>query len=178
MRVTGAAMVRVGVRAVRAGLLAGALAACSSASADLPYKPAVQPPGATVSAAYTIVADRLRVEIDGGGRRLERAQIVKPDGTVFEAQTIEYTPAASGGGSPVSIGLGVGSFGGLGGGVSTGVGVSTGGVVGGGGSSAVGSSIASFPLAQSGPSPWRVRVKLQGTDPVDILVGEPGSAPR
>jgi hypothetical protein len=162
-----------------AGLLTAALAACSSTRADLPYKPAVQPPGATVSAAYTIVSDRLRVEIDGGGRRVERAQIVKADGGVLEAQTIEYTPAAGGGGSPVSIGLGVGSFGSVGGGVSTGVGVSTGGVVGGGGSSsAVGSSIASFPLAQAGPSPWRVRVKLQGTDPADILVGEPGPAPR
>ncbi|HEX4996119.1 MAG TPA: hypothetical protein VFX87_14140 [Methylomirabilota bacterium] len=161
------------------GLLAGALAACSSSSAGLPYKPAVQPPGATVSAAYTIVSDRLRVEIDGRGRRVERAQIVKADGAVLEAQTIEYTPAASGGGSPVSIGFGIGSFGSVGGGVSTGVGVSTGGVVGGGGSSSeVGSSIASFPLAQAGPSPWRVRVKLQGTDPADILVGEPGPAPR
>ena len=161
------------------GLLAGALAACSSSSAGLPYKPAVQPPGATVSAAYTIVSDRLRVEIDGRGRRVERAQIVKADGAVLEAQTIEYTPAASGGGSPVSIGFGIGSFGSVGGGVSTGVGVSTGGVVGGGGSSGeVGSSIASFPLALAGPSPWRVRVKLQGTDPADILVGEPGPAPR
>lgn len=161
------------------GLLAGALSACSSSSSGLPYKPAVQPPGATVSAAYTIVSDRLRVEIDGSGRRVERAQIVKPDGSVLEAQTIEYTPAAGRGGSPVSIGLGVGSFGSMGGGVSTGVGVSTGGVVGGGGSpSEVGSNIASFPLAQAGPSPWRVRVKLQGTDPADILVGEPGPAPR
>jgi hypothetical protein len=161
------------------GLLAGVLAACSSSSSGLPYKPAVQPPGATVSAAYTIVSDRLRVEIDGRGRRVERAQIVKPDGTVLEAQTIEYTPAAGGGGSPVSIGFGIGSFGSVGGGVSTGVGVSTGGLVGGGGSSSeVGSSIASFPLAQAGPSPWRVRVKLQGTDPADILVGEHGPAPR
>jgi hypothetical protein len=163
---------------VRAGLLVGALAACSSASPDLPYRPTVQPAGATVSAAYTIVSDRLRVEIAGGGRRLERAQIVKPDGTVLEAQTIEYTPASGGGGSPVSIGLGVGSFGGLGGGVSTGVGVSTGGVVGGGGSSEVGSSIASFPLAQSGPRPWRVRVKLVGVEPADILVGEPEGTPN
>jgi hypothetical protein len=164
---------------VAAMLLAGALAACSSSSSGLPYKPAAQPPGATVSAAYTIVSDRLRIEIDGRGRRVERAQIVKSDGTVLEAQTIEYTPASGGGGSPVSIGLGLGSFGSVGGGVSTGVGVSTGGVVGGGGSSSeVGSSIASFPLAQAGPSPWRVRVKLQGTDPADILVGEPGPAPR
>ena len=174
MRAIVATMVTTGVTAgVTAGLLAGALTACSSTSSGLPYKPAVQPAGATVSAAYTIVSDRLRVEIDGGGRRLERAQIVKPDGTVLEAQTIEYTPAAGGGGSPVSIGFGVGSFGSMGGGVSTGVGVSTGGVVGGGGSSAVGSSIASFPLAQAGPSPWRVRVKLVGVDPADVLVGEP-----
>lgn len=161
------------------GMLAGALAACSSSSSGLPYKPEVQPPGATVSAAFTIVSDRLRVEIDGRGRRVERAQIVKADGTLLEAQTIEYTPAAGGGGSPVSIGFGIGSFGSVGGGVSTGVGVSTGGVVGGGGSSSeVGSSIASFPLGQAGPSPWNVRVKLQGTDPVDILVGEPGPTPR
>jgi hypothetical protein len=64
--------------------------------------------------------------------------------------------------------------------VSTGVGVSTGTTVGGGGSSsAVGpSTIASFPLAQAGPSPWRVRVKLQGTDPADILVGEPAGSPK
>jgi hypothetical protein len=163
---------------VLAGLLAGSVAGCSSTRPDLPYKPTVQPAGATVSAAYTIVSDRLRVEIDGRGRRVERAQIMKADGAVLEAQTIEYTPAASGGGSPVSIGFGIGSFGG-GGGVSTGVGVSTGGVVGGGGSTGeVGSSIASFPLAQAGPSPWRVRVKLQGAEAADILVGEPGPAPR
>lgn len=156
--------------------LAGA--ACSSASPSLPYKPEVQPPGATISAAYTIVVDRLRVEIESGGHRLERTQIVKPDGTVLEAQTIEYTPASGRGGSPVGIGFGIGSFGGLGGGVSTGVGVSTGATVGGGGSSAIGSSIASFPLAQAGPSPWRVRVKLQGTDPADVLVGELAGSPR
>ena len=154
-----------------------ALAGCSSTSPSLPYKPEVQPPGATISAAYTIVADRLRVEIESGGRRLERAQIVKADGTVQEAQTIEYTPAAGGGSGPVGIGIGLGSFGGLGGGVSTGVGVSTGTTLGGGGSSGGGSSIASFPIAQVGPGPWRVRVKLEGTDPADILVGEPSGGP-
>ena len=159
-------------------LLTAALAACSSTSPELPYRPTVQPAGATVSAAYTIVGDRLRVEIAGGGRRLERAQIVKPDGTVLEAQTIEYTPASRGGGSPVSIGFGVGSFGSMGGGVSTGVGVSTGGVVGGGGSSEVGSSIASFPLAQAGARPWRVRVKLVGVESADVLVGEPDGTPN
>jgi len=159
--------------------LALTLGACASSSLSLPYKPEVQPSGATISAAYTIVADRLRVEIATDGRRLERAQIVRTDGGLLEAQTIEYTPPTSGGGSPVGIGFGIGSFGSMGGGVSTGVGVSTGTTVGGGGSSAVGpSTIASFPLAQAGPSPWRVRVKLQGTDPADILVGEPAGSPR
>jgi hypothetical protein len=153
--------------------------ACSSGSSGLPYKPEVQPPGATVSAAYTIVADRLRVEIDSGGRRLERAQIVKPDGSVLEAQTIEYTPAPYSAGSPVGLSFGIGGFsGGGGGGVGTGVGVSTGGVVGGGGSGEIASSIASFPLAQAGPAPWRVRVTLQGIPPADILVGGPLTPPR
>jgi hypothetical protein len=44
--------------------------------------------------------------------------------------------------------------------------------VGGGGSGSA-TTIASFPLAQAGPRPWRVRVKLEGVEPADILVGEP-----
>ena len=118
------------------------------------------------------MSDRLRVEIDTGGRRLERAQIVKPDGSVLEAQTIEYSAPSGAVGSPVSIGIGIGRFGGMGG-VSTGVGVSTGGVVGGSGSSAGANTIASFPLDQAGPRPWRVRVKLEGMEPADIVVGTP-----
>jgi hypothetical protein len=159
--------------AVAAMLLAVALGACSSVSATLPYKPEVQPPGVFISAAYTVVSDRLRVEIDTGGRRLERAQIVKADGGLLEAQTIEFS-TPTGAGSPVGIGFGVGSFGGLGGGVSTGVGVSTGTTVGGGGPTG-GTTIASFPLAQAGPGPWRVRVRLQGAGSADILVGEPAA---
>lgn len=151
-------------------------AGCSSStpssgppSSGLPYKPEVAVPGPAISAAYTVVGDRLRVEIDTGGRRLERAQIVKPDGAPLEAQTLEA--AASGGnwGSPVGISIGVGRIGGMGG-VGTGVGVSTGGVVGGGGGAGT-NTIASFPLEQAGPRPWRVRVKLEGIEPVDIVVG-------
>lgn len=151
-------------------LLALVLTACAPASSGLPYRPAVQPAGAFVSAAFTVVGDRLRVEIDGGGHRLERVQIVRPDGSVLEAQTIEYTPAAGGGGSLFSIGVGGGGFS-TGSGVGGGVGVSTSGMVGGGGG--VGTSIASFPLAEAGPRPWRVRVTLVGVEPTEILVGEP-----
>lgn len=163
-----------------AAAVALAAGGCSSASPSLPYRPEVQPSGATISAAYTIVGDRLRVEIASGGRRLERAQIVKPDGSVLEAQTIEYTPAPYSGGSPVGLSLGIGGFSGGGGsGVGTGVGVSTGGLVGGGGSGGeIASTIASFPLGQAGPAPWRVRVTLQGVEPADVLVGGPPAPPR
>ena len=162
---------------IPAMVLALLLTACASSKLELPYKPAVQPSGATISAAYTIVGDRLRVEIATDGRRLERAQIVRPDGGLLEAQTIEYSPP-TGGGSPIGIGFGLGSVGSMGGGVSTGVGVSTGTTVGGGPGSGVGpSTIASFPLSAAGPSPWRVRVKLQGTDPAEIAVGEPPGPP-
>src|SRR5258708_36688867 len=162
---------------VAAVILALTLGACASSSLNLPYKPTVQPTGATISAAYTIVADRVRIEIATDGRRLERAQIVRPDGSLLEAQTIEYPPPAGGGGGPVGIGFGIGSFGSLGGGVGTGVGVSTGTPVGGGGSaSAAGpTTIASFPLAQAGPSPWRVRGQPHGPPPPAIPVG---AAPR
>ena len=159
-------------------LAATSLAAgCSSAHTGLPYKPDAAPPGVAISAAYTVVGDRLRIEIDSGGRRLERAQIVKADDTLLEAQTIEFTAPSGGMGSPIGIGIGIGTFGGRGG-VSTGAGVSTGGVVGGGGSSAGASTIASFPLDQAGPRPWRVRVTLQGLEPIDVVVGEPEGNPK
>jgi hypothetical protein len=144
-------------------------------SANFPYKPETSVPGPPVSAAYSVTTDRLRVEIDTGGRRLERAQIVKTDGALLDAQTIEFTQAPSGGGygSPIGIGIGVGSFGRMGGGVGTGVGVSTGGVVGGGGGGGgtSGNTIASFALDQAGQRPWRLRVKLEGVEPFDIVVG-------
>jgi len=104
-----------------AGLLAGALAACSSSSPGLPYKPAVQPPGATVSAAFTIVSDRLRVEIDGRGAASSGAD---REARRHPARGADHRvhPRRGRRGSPVSIGFGIGSFGSMGGGVGTGVG--------------------------------------------------------
>jgi hypothetical protein len=159
-------------------LAATSLAAgCSSTYAGLPYKPDAPPAGVAISAAYTVVGDRLRVEIDTGGRRLERAQIVKADDGLLEAQTIEYTAPSGGMGSPLGIGIGIGTFGGRGG-VSSGVGVSTGGVVGAGGGGTGVTTIALFPLDQAGPRPWRVRVKLEGQGPIDIVVGGPEGSPK
>ena len=166
-----------------AAILMIAVAGCSSStpapaptSSNLPYKPEVPVAGPPISAAYTIVNNWLRVEIDTGGRRLERAQIVKADGAFVDAQTIEYTASSGGGswGSPVGISIGVGSLGRMGGGTATGVGVSTGGVVGGSGAPPAGAnSIAAFPLEQAGSRPWRVRVKIEGIEPADIVVGSP-----
>ena len=157
--------------------LAVLAAGCASSSAPpytgLPYKPETPGAGAPVSAAYTVVGDRLRVEIDTGGRRLERAQIVKAEGAVLEAQTIELGPPRGGSyGSPIGISIGIGGIGSTGGGGAAGggVGVSTGGVVGGGGGSPA-NTVAAFALDQAGPRPWRVRIKLEGTEPVDIVLG-------
>jgi hypothetical protein len=142
------------------------------ASATLPYKPEVQPKGATISAGYQILADRLRVEIDTDHRRLEDIWIVKSDGTAVRAQTIENAPTVVGPPPSVSVGVGGGSWGGRSGiGVGTGVGVGI--PVGSGPARIEGPTFASFPLDQVGPPPWRVFVKVAGVEPTSILVGGP-----
>ena len=91
------------------------LAACSHAT--LPYQPAVQPPGARVSAAYQVIGDQLRVEIDTDQRQLEQAWIVKPDGAALPPQAIDNPPVASTPPPSLSIGFGgatMGSGGGMG----------------------------------------------------------------
>ena len=54
------------------------LAGC--AHATLPYAPDPQPRGARVSADSQVIGDRVRIEIDTDGRRLEQSWIIKPDG--------------------------------------------------------------------------------------------------
>jgi hypothetical protein len=146
----------------------GSLMSC--ASTRLPYTPDQQPEGARIAAAYRVVGDRLRVEIDTDGHRLEEIKIVKADGTELHAQTIER-PSATAAGSPVSVGIGVGggtwgSRGGVGVGTGVGVGVPV------GGSRVEGHTFAYFPLDQAGPAPWRLRVKLVGIQPALIVVGQ------
>src|SRR5919201_1464920 len=104
-------------RSLVIAVLLAAVTGC--ASATLPYKPERQPPGANISAAYQLVGDRLRIEVDTGHRRLEEALIVKDDGTAVRAQAIEVAPAGTAS-SPggVGIGIGGGTFG-RGGGVGT-----------------------------------------------------------
>jgi len=125
-----------------------ALAGCASAS--LPYQPDPQPAGARISAAYQLTGDRLRIEIDTDGRRLEDARILKTDGTEVRAPAIDNPPVVSSG-SPVGGGIGVGggSFGALGG-IGVGTGVSVGIPVGGGSTSVEGNTLAWFALDQAG----------------------------
>jgi hypothetical protein len=156
---------------VVATLTSVAVAGCSGAS--LPYRPEIQPSGAKVSAAYAVVGDRVRIEVDTGKRRLEEASIVKPDGSVLQAQAIELGPPTSSSSSPISIGIGGGTYGG---GVGTGVGVGF--PVGGGLTTSDGNTYAFFPASQAGPPPWRLNVKLSGTEPVVIVVGTAPGAGR
>src|SRR6267378_3820751 len=79
------------------------LAGCSQAT--LPYKPEEQPKGAKVSAAYQMLADRLKVEIDTDHRRLEDIFFVRADGSVVRAPTIENAPIVTGPGPTVGIGI-------------------------------------------------------------------------
>jgi hypothetical protein len=145
-----------------------ALAGC--ARATLPYKPEPQPRGARVSAAYQIVGDRVRIEIDTDGQPLEQVWILKADGTALAPQTVEIPAMVTGPPPNVGIGIGGGTFGGRGG---VGTGVSVGIPVGGGSSRVEGNTIAWFPLATAGQPPWQLSVKLPGIAPTTFAVGGP-----
>lgn len=145
-----------------------ALTGCSSTT--LPYKPVSQPSGVYLSADYVLLADRLRVEVDTGGYRLEDAQIVKPDNAIVRPQTIEQPPSAYNSGSSVGFGFGGGSYsGGRGGGVGvgTGVGVS---IPIGGDTRVAGNTVLYFALDQIGAAPWRLNVKVSEASPAEIVL--------
>jgi hypothetical protein len=148
---------------LRGVALALALAGCAS---TLPYTPAQQAAGFPISADYKIVGDRLRVEIDTRGYRLEDVRVLRPDGAAVPAQTIEHPGPR--GGSGLSVGLGVGGSGGSGS-VGFGGGVGIGTTVG-GGPRVAGNTRAYFPLPEVGPGPWHLLVKVVGVQPVDILL--------
>lgn len=149
---------------VAAALLIGA----GCATATLPYTPEQQPPGARVSAAYQLLGDRLRVELDTGGRGVEEVAIIRPDGSPLRPLAIETMPVGPGS-PPVGVGVGVGGSRWGGRGVGVGTGVSVGFPIGGGRPDV--NTFAYFPLDEAGPAPWRVRVKLAGIEPTTILVG-------
>jgi hypothetical protein len=146
-----------------------ALTACTATR--LPYTPAQQPAGARVSVAYQRLADRLRIEIDTDGRRVEEAKILKANGEELRALAIDTAPSVTTG-SPLGVGFGIGGGRwGSRGGVGVGTGVSVGVPIGSSGSDIQGNTFAWFPLTEAGPAPWKLYVKLAGIEPTVILVG-------
>ena len=144
------------------------VAGCSHAT--LPYKPDPQPHGARVSAAYQVVGDRLRIELDTGGQRLEQAWILTPGGGSLAPAAVENPPVVTGPPPSISVGVGGSSYG-RGVGVGTGVGVGM--PIGTGPSRIEGNTIVWFPLTPAGPAPWRLYVKLAGIEPTQFAVGGP-----
>ena len=145
-------------------LLAPGFAAC--AASTLPYTPVQQPSGTPISADYRVLTDRLRIELDTGGFRVEDALIVKPDGTLVLPRTIEHPSLGPRGG--LGVGIGVGGGWSSGGGTQLGTGVSVG--TGLGGARAARHTFVFFELDEIGPPPWRVRVNVVGVQPVEIVV--------
>jgi len=132
----------------------------------LPFQPARQPFGATISADVRLVEDRLEVEIDSDGYRVEWAVLVDDVGAVLEPLAlIPPVPPGSRGGLTIGLGLGAASSGSSGSvSVASGVGVPV------GPARTSGNTLALFPLAQLHAPPWRFRVKVVGVEPVDILL--------
>jgi hypothetical protein len=154
----------------RAWIVVAVLVLGGCAGATLPYTPEQQPRGARVSAAYRVVQDRLGIEIDTDGRRLEQAWIMKADGASVPPQAVDAAPVVTGPPPTIGVGVGGGTFGG---GVGVGTGVGVGFPIGTGSSRTEGNTTAWFPLAAAGPAPWRVYVKLAGIEPTTIVVGGP-----
>lgn len=136
----------------------------------LPYRPEPQPAGARISAAYTLVGDRIRIEIDTGGRPLEQVWIMKPDGTGLAPHAVE-TPAVVTTPGPTVSGGAAGVTTGRRSAVSSGVGITF--PIGGGSPRAEGNTVAWFPSATAGPPPWPLYVKVTGVAPTTFPVGGP-----
>ena len=150
-------------------LVSMALLSGCATSSGLRYKPEPPGVGASISADYMVLADRVRVEIDTRGARLEDIQILMPDGSAIRPQTIEYPAFRTDSGVSFGIGVGGGGYRSGGGGVATGVGVGTTMPV--GDTRADGNTVAYFPLDQVGPAPWRVRTQLTGLGPAFFVLG-------
>jgi len=159
-----------------AALLAGVLFLAGCASPTLRYKAEAPGVGAPVSADYTVLVDRVRVEIDTRGTRLEDLQILKADGTAIRPQTVEFPSFAPNSG--VSLGMGMGGTSYRGGGVAVGSGVGFGTTFPVGDPVAAGNTVAYFALDQVGPAPWRVRAQLSGLGPAFFILGTDPSATK
>ncbi len=155
------------MRTVR-GLLVLALGLSACSTATLPFGPETTLRGSALSADYMLLADRVRVEIDTDGYRLEDAQLVRADGAIVRPQFIESPPPGSGSSVGLGIGMGSSSYGrGSAVGVGSGMGVE---VPVGTGNRVQGHTVLYFALDQTGPPPWRLNFKVADTDPATIVL--------
>jgi hypothetical protein len=159
-----------------AALLAAVILVSGCASSGLRYKPEPPGVGAPITADYTVLADRVRVEIDTRGARLEDAQILKPDGTLIRPQAIEYPLYRPSGCVGIGIGMGGSTWGSRGVGVGSGVSVGT--TVPVGEPRTEGNTVLYFPLDQVGSAPWRLRVQITGLGPAFFMLGSDTSATK
>lgn len=167
-----------GVAVMAALLVMSVTAGCGASASGLRYKPEAPGVGARVAADYMVLQDRVRVEIDTRGTRLEDAQILRPDGTGVRPQTVEY-PVYNYNPSGVSFGIGMGrsSYGGGGAAVGTGVGFGTTMPV--GDAVADGNTVLYFALDQIGPAPWRLQAQLAGLGVAIFNLGtDPSATPK
>jgi hypothetical protein len=153
------------------------IAASGCGSSGLRYKPEAPGVPAAVSADYTVLADRVRVEIDTRGTRLEDAQILRPDGTAVRPQTVEFPGYYQPSGLSIGVGAGRSSYGGGGVAVGTGVGFGTTFPV--GDPAPAGNTVLYFVLDQVGPAPWRLRAQFSGLGVATFNLGsDPSAAPK
>ncbi|HTO10762.1 MAG TPA: hypothetical protein VMQ51_04260, partial [Candidatus Binatia bacterium] len=130
------------------------------------YRPDPQPRGARVSANYQVVGDRLRIELDTNGQRLEQAWLMRPGTASLAPDAVENPAVVTGPPSTISVGVGGGSSG-----VGTGLGVDF--PIGSGSRRTRGNTIVWFPLGPAGPAPWQLYVKLAGVEATRFAVGGP-----
>lgn len=113
-----------------------------------------------LSADYTELADKLKVEVNTDGFRIDQVWVAVAGGGDVKPTQIEYD---KGGGGGVGFGVGVG---GGGGGVGVGAGANTG----------RGENIQRvylyFDKAAVGPAPWSLQIKLMSMPRTTIVLGE------
>jgi len=139
-----------------------ALAGCAG---SLTYRPERQPFGATISADVSAREDRLLVRIDSEGYRVERVVLLRDGDREVVPEALVPPDAPPSGGLSIGLGVGGGSGGGSGRySVGTGVGIGLGGPY------REATTLAVFRRDVAGPPPWRLRLKVVGVEPVDIIV--------
>lgn len=140
-------------------LVAAALVGCGPKKLQYEPDPFIKS-AKLLSADYTELDNKLMVEVNTDGFRIDQIWIAVAGGVDVKPSQIEYQ---TGGGGGVGFGVGVG-----GGGGGIGVGAGTGG----GGGHITGITKVFFDKAAIGPAPWNMQIKLMSMPRTTIVLGE------